>query len=96
MAEAEQFKVELQDDYTCKLTFGGRGLLDVVDEIKKCVELSEKMKKWMDDPAVTDAQVEQFKPMYMNLLHTISFLWDLAIKAGVTEDGIRKYINVPF
>jgi hypothetical protein len=95
MADTEQFKVELQDDYTCKIEFGGRGLLDVVDEIKKCVELSEKMKKWMDDPAVTDAQVEQFRPMYTNLLHTISFLWDLARRGGVTEEGIKKYINVP-
>jgi len=96
MAEAEHFKIDLQDDYTCKIVFGGRGLLDTMDEIKKCVELSEKMKKWMDDPAVPDAQVEQFKPMYMNLLHTISFLWDLAKRAGVTEDGIKRYINVPF
>jgi hypothetical protein len=96
MAEAEQFKVELQDDYTCKIVFGGRGLLDTMDEIKKCVEIQDQMEKWMDDPAVPDQQVEEHKPKYTNLLRTIDFLRDLAKRAGVTEDGIKRYINVPF
>jgi len=93
--DTEQFKVELQDDYTCKIVFGGRGLLDVVDEIKKCVEILDQMGKWMDDPAVPQEQKDQFQPMFLNLLHTISFLWDLARRGGVTEEGIKKYINVP-
>ena len=97
MAEQEHlFKVELQADYTCKVMFGGHELLKMMDELKKCIETHGQMGKWMDDTNVPDEQKEQFRPMFMNLLHTINFLWDLAKRGGVTEDGIKRYINVPF
>jgi hypothetical protein len=54
------------------------------------------MNKWFEDTTVPNEQKIQFEPIHNNLLRSISFLWDLARKAGIAEEDIKKYLNVPF
>lgn len=100
MAEAKAkellFKVELLPDYSCKINLGGYELLAMLDELKVCLETHDKMGAWLDDASVPIKQKESFLPMHQNLLHTISFVWSLAKRAGVSEADIKKYLNVPF
>ncbi len=90
------FKVRLQPDYTCKIELGGYELLAALDELVKMAEIHDKMAKWLDDPSVTMTQKEKFQPIFQNLLHTISFVWDLLKRAGVTEAELKEHMEIPF
>lgn len=90
------FKVQLQPDYTCKIELGGYEQLAALDELAKMAAIHDKMAKWLDDPNVPMAQKESFQQTFQNLLHTISFVWDLLKKAGVTEDELKEHMKIPF
>ncbi len=90
------FKITLQQDYTCKIELGGYEQLAALGELSKMAAIHEKMGKWLNDPNVPMAQKESFQQTFLNLLHTISFVWDLLKRAGVTEADLKEYMEIPF
>lgn len=90
------FKIALQPDYTCKIELGVYEQLAALDELVKMAEIHEKMGKWLNDPNVPMAQKEKFQQTFQNLLHSISFLWDLLKKAGATEADLKEHMEIPF
>lgn len=94
--EQHLFKVVVQPDYTCKIELGGYEEISLLDQLAKCLAIHNQMGVWMDSKDVSVEQKEQYQPMFLELLHSISFLWDLLLRAGVTKDKIREHMEIPF
>lgn len=96
MAGEHVFKVQLQQDYTCRIELGGYERLAALDELAKCARTRDKMARWLDDPSVPQEQKEPHMQTFQNLLQTISFVWDLLRRAGVTESELKEHMEIPF
>jgi hypothetical protein len=90
------FRVAINKDNTVSIDLGAVEKSQVMGELSKCYVTMGKMQKWLDDNTVPIEQRERYMPMFRELLHTISFLWDFLKKAGVTDQDIREGIEIPF
>jgi len=96
MAEGVSFKVILNRDNTCSIELGEWEKLHLIDTLKKAHNTMVKMSKWFDDDSVPMEQKMQYRPMYLELLHTYSFISDLIRKAGITNEELKEALNIPF
>lgn len=95
MSEAA-FKVVLDKDYSLTIQMGYEERMDTMTQLKKAYETHCKMAKWLDDNRVSGDEKDRYQPMFLNLMHSISYLWDLLKKAGVDEKEIKNHLNLPF
>ena len=90
------FKVIVQQDNSFTIGLGKYEKLQLMEELKKCYATQCKMGKWLDDNTVPGEQRDKYTPMYLELLHTISYIWDVLKRAGTTDQEIREYLDIPF
>lgn len=90
------FVIVVQNDYSCKVELEENLKSEILAKLSKLFDTHKKMSAWLDDNTVSADQREQYIPMFRQLLHSISFIWDLLIRAGVTEKEIREHMEIPF
>lgn len=90
------FKLVLQKDNSYTIELGEYEKLHLLGELKKCYITHCKMSTWLDNNSVPAEQRDAYIPVFLELLHTISFVMNLLKKAGTTDQEIREQIDFPF
>lgn len=88
------FRIELQNDYAFKIVIGTPERIELLEALRKSHATYEKLRSWWENASPEDQ--EKYRNHYENLRGTISGLAYLCSLAGIDDDEINKYINVPF
>ena len=96
MAEGVSIKIILSRSSACSIQLGEWEKLHLIGVLKQAHNTMVKMSKWFDDEKVSVEQKEQYRSMFLELLHTYSFISDLIQKAGITNEELKELLNVPF
>lgn len=88
------FKVELQRDYTLKIELGTNERIDLLEALRKAHGTLDKMCTWLNKQS--QEEQEKYKDLKHNLRMSIGHLALICQLAGITDEDIDKYMNVPF
>ena len=91
-------EIKIVNGCQLKIELGGYEKLHVMEKLAELHKQKKDMEKWRETAPADE--VKKYSDYYINLLVSYSFLFDLMIRIGMTDDQIRHEISetlgIPF